>query len=109
MKQGNQFFLELELYDSDNNLLNIDNVKKVQFNIGEITKTYSETSDEVIYDVDKKNFKIWLKEEETFDFGVVKIDARVLFINDVILGTEIYTTKFSEVVNKEELDVEDEY
>jgi len=109
MKQGNQFYLELEICDDNGNLLNIDNVRKVQFNIGELTKTYTETSDEVIYDNDKKNFKIWLKENETFDFGLIKIDARVLFINNTILGTEIYTTKFSDVVNKEELDVEDEY
>lgn len=109
MKQGNQFYLELEICDNNDNLLNIDNVKKIQFNIGELIKTYTETSDEVIYDNDKKNFKIWLKETETFDFELIKIDARVLFVNNTILGTKIYTVKFSDVVNKEELDVEDEY
>ena len=106
MKQGNQFYLELEICDDNGNLLNIDSVKKVQFNIGEITKTYTETSDEVIYDTLKNNFKVWLKEEETLNFGIVNIDVRVLFENDVILGSEIEKVKFADVVKKEKLDVE---
>ena len=108
MKQGNQFYLELEIGDNDDNLLNIDNVKKVQFNINKLIKIYDGNNEEVIYDDNKKTFKIWLKENETFEFGIVKIDARVLFKDNTILGTGIYTTKFNDVVNKEELDVKDE-
>ena len=32
-KKGNQFYLEVQILDEDNNLLEIDGVKKVQFNI----------------------------------------------------------------------------
>lgn len=42
MKQGNQFYLEFEIVDNENNKLDIKAVLKVQFNIGNLTKTYSQ-------------------------------------------------------------------
>lgn len=79
-KKGNQFYLEIQIEDQENNLLDISSVEKVQFNIDDLTKTYSNESKEVTYDEEKQCFKIWLTEEETFKFNdYVSIDIRVLY------------------------------
>lgn len=79
-KKGNQFYLEIQIEDQENNLLDISSVEKIQFNIDDLTKTYSNESKEVTYDEEKQCFKIWLTEEETFKFNdYVSIDVRVLY------------------------------
>ena len=94
-KKGNQFYLEIQIEDQENNLLDISSVEKVQFNIDDLTKTYSNESKEVTYDEEKQCFKIWLTEGETFKFGTnVKIETRVLFKEDLenkktIIGSHI--------------------
>lgn len=109
MKQGNQFYLEIQIEDDKKNLLNIDLVSKVQFTIDNIIKTYDGINNEVLYDKEKQCFKIWLKEEETFDFeNKVKIDARILFINDSIDGTYIIAQPCNSALSKEVLDVKNE-
>ena len=108
MKQGNQFYLELQITDDNDNLLDITSVSKIQFNIDNITKVYDGILEDVTYDEETQNFKIWLKEEETFNFGIVNFDVRVLFKNDIILGSVIEKIKFLDVVKKENLDVETE-
>lgn len=106
MKQGNQFYLELQILDEKDELLNISSVNKIQFNIGEFTKIYGENKDEVTYDYENNVFKIWFTEEETFKMvGTVKIDVRILFKNDVILGSKIESIYFYESLKKAEIDV----
>lgn len=90
MKNGNQMYIEFQIYDKDENLLDITVVDKVQFNIGDLTKTYDGTSEEVTYDNANQVFKVWVTEEETFKFeNYTKIDARILFKNNTIMGTYI--------------------
>lgn len=109
MKQGNQFYLEIQIEDDKKNLLNIDVVSKVQFMIDNIIKVYDGINDEVLYDKEKQCFKIWLTEDETFEFdSKVKIDARILFINNSIDGTYIITQPCNSTLKKEVLDVKDE-
>ena len=104
MKQGNQFYLETQIYDPEDNLLDISAVKKVQFNINELTKTYDGLNNEVTYE--NGIFKIWLTEDETFNFSSnVKVDARILFTNDTIMGTYIENYFWYDSLKKEELDV----
>lgn len=80
MKQGNQFYLEIQIEDTDGANLDIKGVDKVQFVIKDLVKLYDGTNKEVSYDEDKKCFKIWLTEDETFDFDRnIKIDVRVLY------------------------------
>ncbi len=80
MKQGNQFYLEIQIEDTDGANLNIKGVDKVQFVIKDLVRLYDGTNKEVSYDEDKKCFKIWLTEDETFDFDRnIKIDVRVLY------------------------------
>lgn len=105
MKQGNQFYLETQIFDSEDNELNINIVKKVQFNIGKTTKTYDGVSDEVTYDSQSKIFKIWITEEESFEFeNQIGIEARVLFENDTIEGSVITSFFVYESLNKVTLD-----
>lgn len=108
MKQGNQFYLELEITDENDKLLDITSVSKIQFNIDKLTKVYDGIVEDVTYDENTHTFKIWLTENETFEFRLVNIDVRVLFKNDVILGSEIERIKFTDVVKKENLDVKTE-
>ena len=68
MKQGNQFYLEFQIEDEGEQILNISSVEKIQFTLGELIKTYDGKSEEVTYDVDNHVFKIWLTENETFEF-----------------------------------------
>lgn len=106
MKQGNQFYLEIQLLDEDGSILDINTVSKVQFTIDTLIKIYDKTSKDVTYDDSNKSFKIWLTENETFDFEKqIKIDARVLFTNNTINGTDIVTQYWNEALTQEELDV----
>lgn len=106
MKQGNQFYLTIQLEDNTGVNLDVSTIKKVQFVIGNLTKTYDGTNNEVSYDSDKDCFKIWLTEEETFDFdNTIKLDARILFKNDTIGGTYIESFYWYDSLKKVNLDV----
>lgn len=104
MKQGNQFYLQCQIYDNDNNLLDIKGVSKVQFIIGKYTKIYDGENNNVIFE--NNSFKIWLTEEETFSLeDTTKIEARILFKNNTIMGTLINTLDVLPTLVQEELDV----
>ena len=110
MKQGNQFYLEIQLLDEQNEILDIQSVLKVQFTIDNLIKYYDGTSEEVTYDEAKKCFKIWLTEDETFKFEKqIKMDARILFKGEEnyksIGGTYIETNYWYDSLKKEKLDV----
>ena len=90
MKRGNQLYVEFQVYDKDGQLLDINGVSKVQFNIGELTKTYDGVSEEVTYDKEEQCVRVWLTEDETFGFdNYTKMDVRVLFLNNTIMGSYI--------------------
>ena len=109
MKKGNQFYLELQILDENNSLLEVAGVEKVQFNIGELTKEYSDDFKDVTYDEEINAFKIWLTEDETFNFkNNTKMEARVLFKNNVILGTLNEDVYVYDSIKKVKLDVETE-
>lgn len=108
MKQGNQFYLEFQIEDENGQLLDMAIVLKVQFNIGNLTKTYDGLNDEVTYQNDI--FKVWLTEDETFKFeNQVRMDARILFKGEdnykTIGGTYIESNYWYDSLKKEELDV----
>lgn len=108
MKQGNQFYLEFQIEDENGQLLDMASVLKVQFNIGNLTKTYDGLNDEVTYQNDI--FKVWLMEDETFKFeNQVKMDARILFKGEdnykTVGGTYIESNYWYDSLKKEKLDV----
>ena len=106
MKQGNQFYLEFQIEDENGELLDIKNVLKVQFNIGNLTKTYDGINEDVTYE--NGVFKVWLTEEETFNFdSKVKMDARVLFKGNkkTIGGTYIIDEYWYDSLKEVSLDV----
>lgn len=101
MKQGNQFYLEIQIQDEQlpPNILTNEGILKVVFNIDDLTKTYAEDSEEVSYDETKQCFKIWLSEEETLKFNEeVQIEARILFETNEILGSYIKTVYFNPIL-----------
>ena len=109
-KQGNQFYLEFQIEDENEQLLDITSILKVQFVIGGLIKTYDGISNEVLYDNDNKIFKVWVTEEETFEFDKqVKMDARILFKGEEnyksIGGTYIESNYWYDSLKKEKLDV----
>lgn len=107
MKIGNQLYLEFSIQDDDGKPVDIKSVKKVQFNIDTLTKTFDGTGNEVSYDNVEGIFKVWITEEETFKFpNIVKADARVLFKNDTIMGTEIETYYWEDSLKEVVLDDE---
>ena len=108
MKQGNQFYLEFQIEDENGELLDIKNVLKVQFNIGNLTKTYDGINEDVTYH--DNVFKVWITEEETFNFdNQVKMEARILFKGEEnykpIGGTYIETNYWYDSLKKVDLDV----
>ena len=104
MKQGNQFFCDIKIYDEKYHELTNEGVEKIVFYIGDIKKTYEDGSEEVIYDENNKCFKVWLAEEETLELnGEVEMDARILFITGEILGCYIKKEYFNPVLVKESI------
>ena len=106
MKQGNQFYLEFQIEDENGELLDSKNVLKVQFNIGNLTKTYDGINEDVTYH--DNVFKVWITEEETFNFdSKVKMDARILFKGDkkTIGGTYIIDEYWYDSLKEVSLDV----
>ena len=106
MKIGNQFYLQIQLEDEKDNILDISSVKKVQFTIDDLIKIYDGETENVTYDETNNCFKIWLTEDETFKFpSMVKMEARILFKNDTIGGTYIEQYQWEDSLKKEVLDV----
>ena len=95
MKQGNQFYLEIQLTDEDDKILDVSSVKKIQFNFDKIEepKVYDKENGDVIYDEENQCFKIWLTEKETF-----------LFENDTIVGSYALSEYVYDSVKKVEID-----
>lgn len=107
MKQGNQFYLEIQISDENDTILDISSVEKVQFNFGDITKIYDGNNLDVTYDNEKQMFRVYLTEQDTFTIqNVVKVDCRVLFKNKLIEGSYVYTLNVYDSVKEELLDVE---
>ena len=106
MKQGNQFYLEIQLLDEHTGILDIHSVLQVQFTIGNLIKYYDGISEEVTYDESKKCFKIWLTEDETCKFQKqIKMDSRLLYKHNTISGTYITSKYWNESLLQEVLDV----
>ena len=102
MKQGNQFWYGIKLKDKNKEYINISTVEKIIFNFDELTKEYNEMSQDVTYDEKNNLFKIYLTQEETQQMkDKVKIDVRVKFKNDEVLGTVIRETYILDSLNQE--------
>ena len=109
MKEGNQFYLEFQIVDENDNLLDINSVLKVQFTIGNLTKQYDGSNEGVIYDSANNRFKVWLTEDETFEFNdIIDVEARILFEGDknTIGGTYIEQIYWYDTITKEKLNAQ---
>ena len=61
MKQGNQFYLAIEITDADDKIIDIENISKIQFTFNDVLKIYDGEKDEVAgyfyFDLDKNLLK----------------------------------------------------
>ena len=102
MKQGNQFWYGIKLKDKNKEYLNPSIIEKIIFNFDDLQKEYNETSQNVVFDEKNNVFKIYLTQEETQQMqDKVKIDVRVKFKNDEILGTIVTERYIFDSLNQE--------
>ena len=102
MKQGNQFWYGIKLKDKNKEYLDPSIVSKIIFNFDDLQKEYNETSENVTFDAENNLFKIYLTQEETQQMqDKVKIDVRVKFKNNEILGTIIREVYILDSLNEE--------
>ena len=102
MKQGNQFWYGIKLKDKNKEYINISTVEKIIFNFDELQKEYNDSSQDVVFDDINNIFKIYLTQEETQQMqDKIKIDVRVKFKNEEILGTIITSQYILDSLNKE--------
>lgn len=100
MKQGNQFFLEIELLTEDDKVILPKEVESITFTFGGVKKIYP--SSEVIFENDL--YKVWFSQEDTFKLkGIISYDIRVKFNNNTIIGSKIYNERIEDSLNKEVL------
>lgn len=86
MMQGDQYFIPLSLKTADGAYLTSEDMKDLEFSIGEVTKTLSKG--EVISD--GNTFFVKLNQEDTFQLkGKVRMQARVLFDNNTVVGVNL--------------------
>ena len=102
MKQGNQFWYGIKLKGKNKEYLNPSIIEKIIFNFDDLQKEYSETSQNVVFDEENNVFKIYLTQEETQKMqNKVKIDVRVKFKNNEILGTIVTERYIFDSLNQE--------
>lgn len=110
MKKGNQLYIDIKIENPDGTPINVNGVEKILFTFRPndicentfITKTYAENSDEVIYENGK--FKVWLNQDDSFKFSrATSIDARVLYKNNVIIGSNVETVPTLEALSEVDL------
>lgn len=107
-KKGNQLYLEISIGGSDGSPLEIQGVDKVLFTFKtndcmeakQVLKTYDGVSNDVIYENGK--FEVWIKQEDSFLFSrSTSVDARILYKNNVIIGTDIKEIPTLEALSEE--------
>ena len=86
IKQGDQYYIPITI-TSDGNLLNINDVETVEIAIGNLIKKYPDT---IYYDDTENCFLFPVSQNETFAFraGNVKMDLRVKFKNQTVVGLQ---------------------
>ena len=115
MKQGNQFYCDIQIIDSAGTILTNESVTKIVFYFKDtdetsfVKKEYTRDSQDVLYDSETQCFKVWLTEEETLNLeDTIEIDARILFDSGEILGCQIKTEYFNPMLVKESILDEEE-
>lgn len=101
MMQGDSYGLEIEIRDSENQVVTDASVSDVEIAIGTIKKTYK--SGKVLFSNGK--WIIPLKQEETFRFPKtgVKAQVRVVWANGNVEGCSLGRISVFESISKEVL------
>jgi hypothetical protein len=100
MMQGDQYFIPLSLKTVDGAYLTADDMKDLEFSIGEVTKMLSKG--EVISD--GNTFFVKLNQEDTFQLkGKVRMQARLLFEDNTVVGVNLGENMVDVSLSKEVL------
>ena len=90
MKNGFQGYLDFQITDDYDTILDDEIVSKIVFKIGNLKKVYDRVSEEVSYDEESKMYYVWLTEEETMNLNErIKVEAKILTNTDNVVGTYI--------------------
>lgn len=100
MMQGDSYCLEIKLKDENGDTLAPETVSDVEISVGHLTKTYA--SGEVTYDTDNGLWLFPVTQEETFRVlpSKVKVQARVKFPGDDVVGVDLGMISISESISK---------
>lgn len=84
--QGNSYKLPVVIRSPKGEVITADMVQRASFTFADITKLYGDGG-EVMFDYDTQEWIVPLSEEETFSLrGVIKWQARFLFIDGSVDG-----------------------
>ena len=101
--QGCSYMLPVVIRSSKGEVITADMVERASFTFADITKLYGEGG-EVLFDYDRGAWVVPLSEEETFALrGLIKWQARFLFINGSVDGTNPKSEEVSGSIDKTRL------
>ena len=90
--QGDQYDLSFHL-TIDNEEIDITQIEKIQFKVGDLLKEFIPSSEEseIVFDDTENLFNFPLTETETFKFNNTNVDCevRIKFVGGVIKGLRI--------------------
>jgi hypothetical protein len=100
MMQGDQYFIPLSLKTVNGTPLTEEDMRDLEFSIGEVTKTLSKGQITSSGDT----FFVRLTQEDTFSLkGKVKMQARILFEDNTVVGVELGEKMVNVALSKEVL------
>lgn len=99
MMQGDQYRLPIEFKNSDGSALTASDIKDVEIFVGNFRKLFS--TGDVKFEDTESVFYVFLSQKETFMLnGDVRVQARILFKNDEVIGVNLGTVNFSTATSK---------
>lgn len=99
--QGNTYYLEVQIYDEDDNLIVLDDIDTVEFCFGKkVTKMYP--SESVEYNESDSKFIVHLSQEDTFSMtDDIEYQFRVKYKDGQVKGTIPTWINVTESISKE--------
>lgn len=108
LKQGSTYKLPIQILDGEDKPIGVTGISKIEFAFGDydnptLTKIYPDT---VSYDEERQAYIIPLTQEETFKLstGTIKYEARILWADGTVKGTDTTLVNISDTISSEVLD-----
>lgn len=102
LMQGDQYYISFKI-KKDGKYLDISEVEKIQFVIGDLIKYYG-NEEKVIFNEETNLFYFPLSEKESFELqGPQLVQVRIKFTNGDIIGKKYGTVNVQYAYKKEEM------